>query len=437
MCEHHGSLPSAPLSRRTALSAAGAGLLIAGLTSRHTPAIADTGSVPAVGAARASRITAGTTLVHADLHNHTLLSDGDGDPALAFDSMRSAGLDVAALTDHATYSDNALGDVLTDALPPDYHQAAGLTPNGWARTREYADAANTDGAFTAIRGFEWSEPLLGHVNVWFTEHYVDVLQAGLMAPLLEWLRREPGLVLDGGADGIAGFNHPGREPGRFEEFRFDPAARDQMVSLEMFNRRDDYLFEGWADGISSPLCACLNAGWRTGITGVTDEHGVDWGHPEGKGRTGLWVSDHSRAGVKAAMQARRFFATRTSGLRVDATASVAGGPAVPMGSVLPASSGDATFTLDLARDDTWLGRRLAVQVLRPGTDAPVVPLVQEFVVGDLVTVTVPLDRANGDWVLLRIADPTQPNATPGPAGHPGNDLGIAYTSPWWLEPSSS
>ena len=436
MCEHHGSLPSAPLSRRTALSATGAGLLIAGLTSRHTPAIADTGPAPAVGAARASRITTGTTLVHADLHNHTLLSDGDGDPALAFDSMRSAGLDVAALTDHATYSDNALGDVLTDALPPDYHQAAGLTPNGWARTRDYADAANTDGAFTAIRGFEWSEPMLGHVNVWFTEHYVDVLQAGLMAPLLEWLRREPGLVLDGGADGIAGFNHPGREPGRFEEFRFDPAARDQMVSLEMFNRRDDYLFEGWADGLSSPLCACLNAGWRTGITGVTDEHGVDWGHPEGKGRTGLWVADHTRAGVKAAMQARRFFATRTSGLRVDATASVAGGPAVPMGSVLPVSRGDVTFTLDLARDDSWLGRRLTVQVLRPGPEAPVVPLVQEFVVGDLVTVTLPLDIVDGDWVLLRVADPTQTNASPGPAGHPGNDLGIAYTSPWWLEPSA-
>jgi hypothetical protein len=372
--------------------------------------------------------------VHADLHNHTLLSDGDGDPALAFDSMRSAGLDVAALTDHATYSDNELGDVLTDALPADYHQAAGLTPNGWARTREYADAANLDGAFTAIRGFEWSEPLLGHVNVWFTENYVDVLQAGLMTPLLEWLRREPGLVLDGGADGIAGFNHPGREPGRFEEFRFVPAVRDQMVSLELFNRRDDYLFEGWADGKSSPLCACLNAGWRTGTTGVTDEHGIDWGHPEGKGRTGLWVADHTRAGVKAAMQARRFFATRTSGLRVDATAAVAGRPAVPMGSALPVSRADVTFTLDLARDDTWLGRRLALQVLRPGSDAPAVPLVHEFVVGDLVSVTVPLDLAEGDWVLLRIADPSQANQTPGPAGHPANDLAIAYTSPWWLEP---
>lgn len=442
MCDHHATaagdaprrtLPAASLSRRALLGSAGAGLLVAGLGSGRTAAIADPGATAAVGASRTSRITSGTTLVHADLHNHTLLSDGDGDPALAYASMRDAGLDVAALTDHSTYSDNVLGDVLAGIMPPEYQQAAGLTPEGWARTAAYADAANADGAFTAIRGFEWSEPLLGHVNVWFTEHYVDVLQAGVMLPLLEWLRREPGLVLDGGADGLAGFNHPGREPGRFEEFRFDPRVRDRMVSLELFNRRDDYLFEGWADGKSSPLCACLNADWRTGITGVTDEHGTDWGHPEGKGRTGLWVTEHTRAGVRAAMQARRFFATRTSGLRVDATASVGGGPALPMGSVLPTTGGDVTFTLDLERDASWLGRRLALQVLRPGSEAPEVPLVHEFTVGDPVSVTVPLDVADGDWVLLRVADPAEANATPGPAGHPGNALGIAYTSPWWLE----
>ena len=436
MCEHHTHVVpplTLALTRRTALAGAGAGLLVAGVAGPRTHAIADVGTPTLAGASRTSRITSGTTLLHADLHNHTLLSDGDGDAALAFRSMRDAGLDVAALTDHATFSDNVLGDVLTDLLPPDYHQVAGLTPAGWARTATYADAANADGAFTAIRGFEWSEPLLGHVNVWFTEHYVDVMQAGVMAPLLDWLRREPGLVLDGGADGIAGFNHPGREPGRFQEFQYDARVRDQLVSLEMFNRRDDFLFEGYADGKSSPLCACLDAGWRTGITGVTDEHGTDWGVPEGKGRTGLWVAEHTRSGVKAAMQARRFFATRTSGLRVDATASVDGGPALPMGSVLSGSGGDVTFAVDLERDETWLGRTLSLQVLRPGGDVPSVPLVQEFVVGDVVTVTVPLDLADGDWVLLRIADPTQPNATPGPAGHPGNDLGIAYTSPWWFE----
>ena len=424
------------IDRRTAVAAAGTSLLLAGALGSQTPAVAEPGGARARGARRRSRISGGTTLVHADLHNHTLLSDGDGDPAEAFSSMRAAGLDVAALTDHTTISDNLLGDLLTGALPPEYRQLAGLTPDGWRRTGELADAADRDGRFTALRGFEWSEPLLGHVNVWFTEHYVDVLQAGLMAPFYAWLRREAGLVLDGGAGGIAGFNHPGREPLRFAEFRYDPRVRRQMVSLEMFNRRDDYLFEGYADGRSSPLSACLDAGWRTGITGVTDEHGTDWGHPEGKGRTGLWVADHSRAGVKRAMLARRFFATRTSGLRLDATAAAPGRRFRPMGSALRMTRGTVRFRLDLARDADWVGRNLEVQVLRPGGDVPAVADVVPFEVGPVLDFRVPLDVADGDWVLLRVADPSLPNATPGPDGHPGNRLGVAYSSPWWITPPS-
>ena len=58
-----------------------------------------------------------------------------------------------------------------------------------------------------------------------------------------------------------------------------------------------------------------------------------------------------------------------------------------------------------------------------------------FVAGDVVRFDVPLDAADGDWVLLRVSDPAQANATPGPDGHACNDLGIAYTSPWWLEPA--
>jgi hypothetical protein len=99
--------------------------------------------------------------------------------------------------------------------------------------------------------------------------------------------------------------------------------------------------------------------------------------------------------------------------------------------------GVVTFVLDLERDESWAGRVLHVQVLRPGTDAPIVVDVVPFVVGEVVRFDVPLDAADGDWVALRISDPSQPNATPGPEGHPCNDLGIAYTSPWWLEPRSS
>jgi hypothetical protein len=427
------------LDRRSFLGAAGASLVLAGLPAPALAAARDGLGAPLAGAGRASRISRGTTLVHADLHNHTLLSDGDGNPEDAFVSMRAAGLDVAALTDHATLSDHLLGDALTAAMPQGYSRLGGLTREGWERTGVLADGADRPGVFTAMRGFEWSEPTLGHVNVWFTDEWTDVVDLGQMGPLYRWLARHSGpLGLgDGGAEGIAGFNHPGREPGRFEEFRFDPTVREQMVSLEMFNRRDDYLFEGYADGRPSPLCACLNAGWRTGLSGVTDEHGTDWGFPEGKGRTGLWVEEHSRAGVLAAMRARRFFATRTSGLRVDATASYdALRPAVRMGGVLPVGRASVTFALDLERDDSWTGRTLHVQVLRPGTDAPEVADVVPFTVGDVVRLTVPLDVADGDWVLLRVSDPSQPNATPGPDGHPCNDLGIAYTSPWWLEPGA-
>ena len=59
----------------------------------------------AYGTSRASRLDRTRLLVHADMHNHTLFSDGDGHAADAFASMRSYGLDVAALTDHSTVSD--------------------------------------------------------------------------------------------------------------------------------------------------------------------------------------------------------------------------------------------------------------------------------------------------------------------------------------------
>lgn len=423
---------------RRGLATAGGGLLMAGALGPALGAVVPgTGygatTPPLAGASRVSRLVKDTRLVHADMHNHTLLSDGAGDPALAFASMRSAGLDVAALTDHATLSDNLLGDVLAGILPPEYKAVGGITQSEFARTGRLADRANRDGRFTAIRGFEWSEPLIGHVNVWFSEHYIDVAQAGLMQPLLDWLRREPGLVLDGGAGGLAGFNHPGREPGRFQEFSYDPRVRDQVVSLELFNREDDYLFEGHAEGRSSPLCACLNAGWRTGIAGVTDEHGTEWGFPEGKGRTGMWVARHSRAGVKEAMRARRFFATRTSGLRLDLTArSFATGDWARMGSRLRHRRGVVRLRLDLERDASWRGRRLQAQVLRPGPEVPEVVEVRDFRVGPVVQFPVPMRLSDGDWFVVRIADPSRANATRGPDGHPGNLHGVAYSSPIWL-----
>lgn len=401
----HAPVMSASIKRRSLLAGAGGGLLVLAAEPGSAAAAATTTAVSgapvrAAGASRTSAISQGTTLVHADLHNHTLMSDGDGDPARAFASMREAGLDVAALTDHATL-----------------FGIEGISRSEWNRTGQLADAANDPGRYTAIRGFEWSHPLLGHVNVWYTGDFADLGRASSMSRLYDWI---------GGTAGISGFNHPGREVLRFSEFAYDARLREQMVGLEMFNRTDDYLFDGWP-GQSSPLNACLNAGWRTGLTGVTDEHGTDWGFPEGKGRTGLWVAENTRAGVLEAMRARRFFATRVSGLRLDATAA-----GVRMGGTLPVTRGDVTFVVDLDRGPEWQGKPLAVQVLRPGSRAPEVAEVVAAEAGRTTTFTVPLDVADGGWVVLRISDPAQPNPSPGPAGHPCNDWGVAYSSPWWL-----
>ena len=59
------------------------------------------------GTSRLSDLLPGYFCVAADLHNHTRLSDGRGDPREAFASMRRAGLDVAALTDHANLASAA------------------------------------------------------------------------------------------------------------------------------------------------------------------------------------------------------------------------------------------------------------------------------------------------------------------------------------------
>ena len=400
--------PPHGVHRRTVLGASAGGLLVLAAAPGSARAVTTGRAVDgrptrAAGASRVSAISQGTTLVHADLHNHTLMSDGDGDPALAFASMRDAGLDVAALTDHTTlFSIN------------------GLSRSEWNRTQQLADAADDPGTFTAIRGFEWSHPLLGHVNVWFSGDFADLGRAGSMGSLYDWIQ---------GSNGVSGFNHPGREVFRFDNFRFRAGMREQMVGLEMFNRTDDYLFDGWSSGQSSPLNACLNAGWRTGLTGVTDEHGASWGFPEGKGRTGLWVAENTRGGVLAAMRARQFFATRVSGLRLDATAN-----GVRMGGVVPIASGDVRFALDLDRGPDWLDKPLEVQVLRPGSRAPAVADLIETAAGRVTEFTVPLDVADGAWVVLRIADPTQANASPGPSGHPANNWGVAYSSPWWLTP---
>jgi hypothetical protein len=382
------------------------------------------------GTSRVSRLFPGWWLAHADLHNHTRLSDGAGDPRLAFASMRSAGLDVAALTDHSRWASLFLDRFKAPGW-------TGLDGRGWRQTIALAEAANADGEFVALHGFEWSHYAQGHMNVWNGRGFTDPLRtAPTMGRFWHWLEEH-------GDDGLIGFNHPGTGRLRFAGFGYRPALAGRLVSLELFNKLEDYLLKDTDRGGESPLNQCLNAGWRPGLLGVTDEHGADWGHPDNKGRAGLWVRELTRAGVLEALAARRFFASRVKGLRLDAAlTSLAGGGAgagerARMGTAVAHPDGPVRIEVDLDRGEAWQGRRLSLQVLRPGDRLPALAATLEVALGGpgdpVAALELDLDPADGDWVVVRVTDPAEPPDPRATGEWARLGRAIAYASPFWLE----
>lgn len=502
------------LARRTVLKGGlAAGALVA-LPAARALAL-PSGLDDAFAADRSSRLfDDGTFVIHADMHNHSHLSDGAGDHRLTYASIRDHGLDAASLTDHATLSWGAMGAATERACSAydgepehgesgDCRSLAGLDEERWRTTKLLAEHYDQPGRFAALHGFEWSSPFLGHVNVWESETWIDPLHTGGidssglgehfrtgadelhglveqglghieelaaaseeigrlldrfgrtnpahtgMRPFYEWLLADPATPgLGGGADGIASFNHPGREEGRFSHFTFHPRVADRFVAMEILNRREDHLFKHHEAGQPSPLVECLNAGWRVGLIGVTDEHGTDWGGYDEKGRAGLWVRELTRAGVREALEARRSFATFTPGLRLDAAARPRPGGGTPfwsespgggwtrMGGTLDHDHGPVRFEVDIDRGEAWVGEPVEIQVLRPDEHVPRVVHVEDARIpapdGDPIGFTVDLDLDDGDWVVLRIADPRAANPDGIDEAHAGNAAVIAYTSPFWL-----
>jgi hypothetical protein len=325
----------------------------------------------------------------------------------------------------------------------------------------------------SFRGFEYSTPTVGHINVWLGSDFTDPLHEGALitpreisemwrvfpptkpvadqfqnapdtatiVPFYDWLTSAPGSApFGGGGDAIASFNHPGYF-GNFESVVFHQAAAKQIFLMESFNsvtykqnesdghNATDYFWFGRDRGLPQPFNACFNAGWRVGFTGVSDEHSGVYGQA-GKGRGGLYVDGVTRGGVRRAIMSRRTFGTREVGLRVDATAN-----GIPMGSQLPPSKGPVRIKLDIDRGPDWAGKKLYVQVIGPGRDDPTLL--------DVVPIRVPRPhqpvisfevKPKGDWMFLRITDPARPCDPLGEAPFEDATYGgaCAYASPWFL-----
>lgn len=449
-----------PISRRDALRA---GLLGAGALLL-APRIGYGSSLSAT--PRYSRLfpSDGTRLIESDMHNHTLLSDGSGRAEDAFAMMRAAGLDVAALTDHATTNKRGMK---IEACTSTCGAATGLDERGWHLQGQLADEAYEPGEFVALRGFEWTTLALGHMNVWFSSQWIDGLSsggfgsareaeyaiqqtpyaalsettrpatdgapsAGSVRGFYDWLTSSPDRpVLGGGQDALVGFNHPNLF-GNFENFHLDARLLERMVSLEMFSfAKHDYLYEGLDHGRISPLTQCLDAGWRVGLIGVSDEHGSSYGKVKGRG--GLWVDAVTREGVREAMLARRFFAAATPGVRLDASAN-----GIRMGRAVPFRRG--TLRIDVDLDILGgAGRRVLVQVLTTGTPLPTIVDTVEVEIGaePILTMFVEHDVVDGRWLVVRVTDPTRPADPRATGAYQAAGEAIAYASPFFLDPETA
>ena len=441
------------------------------------PSIADAlGGVPgSLGASRFSKLHGGSLfLVHTDLHNHSFISgDAEGDPDRALSKIRARGIDVACMTEHAVSGKDHGQYTCPTWQDGGCRFIEGINADDWQTMAKIADAAYDPGRFVSFRGFEYSTPTIGHINVWFGSDFTDPAHEDALAtpraisemwrvfpqskpvadqfqnapdtamitPFYDWLTQAPGSLPEGGgSDAIASFNHPGYF-GNFQDFLYHAGAAKQIFLLEAFNaitydqnqidghNATDYFWYGRDRGLPQPFNACFNAGWQVGFTGVSDEHSGHYGQT-GKGRGGLYVDRLNRDAVRRAIMTRRSFGTREAGLRLDATAN-----GVPMGSELAPASGPLQISLDVDRGPLWVGKQLYVQVIGPGKNDPtlldVFPIQVPAKNQPVVSFTA---NPNGEWMFLRITDPARATDPLGTTPFEDATYGgaCAYASPWFF-----
>ncbi|MBL3655605.1 CehA/McbA family metallohydrolase [Fulvivirga sediminis] len=223
------------------------------------------------------------------LHNHTSYSDGTGTPVDAYTHGRDiAGLDFMGLSEHGIQMSNS----------------------EWNRLKNTANEYTETGRFVAFWGFEWSSNLLyGHVSVFNTNNLVNVLNTFSFSDLKKWLD---------GQDGVAFFNHPGREDNGVEFEHFNTAPHDKFVGMELWNKgrgfEEYYYNDGYElddEGLSY-FDEALTRNWKIGASGSHDHHGTSWGETDMA--MAILAPELSREALYSALQAKRFYSTEDRSL---------------------------------------------------------------------------------------------------------------------------
>jgi hypothetical protein len=231
------------------------------------------------------------------LHAHSELSDGEGSPNDAYIyAYLYGGLDFFALTDHGELLDNWPWE------------------DEWQELVDAAQAFYLPGTYVTLWGFEWSNPVLGHINVLNTPDYTSSLWIFMITDLYDWVSDRPG--------GFGRFNHPGEYDELGAEFlhmELYPGAVPQMVGIETWNGNDsfdEYYYAGsWESDFSYWDEGNLK-GWYLGALGAQDNHHPNWGTLNDF-RTAVLAEGLTREQIVDAYRNRRFYATEDKDLYLD------------------------------------------------------------------------------------------------------------------------
>jgi len=231
------------------------------------------------------------------LHAHSELSDGEGDPEDAYIYAHLyGGLDFFALTDHAEYFD--------------------IWPweDRWEELVSAAQAFYRPGRYVTLWGFEWSNPVYGHINVLNTADYVSAISKFPIREFYDWLVDRPG--------GFGRYNHPGDYDYldcEFLHLELYPEVVPQMVGIETWNGNknfDEYYYGGGWETDFSYWDEGNRQGWYLGALGAQDNHHADWGTLN-EFRTVVLALALTREDIIDAYRNRRFYATEDSDLYLD------------------------------------------------------------------------------------------------------------------------
>ena len=375
-------------------------------------------------------------------HEHSGYSDGDIEsvPRDYFTAAREGsngmGLDFLFSSEH---SDNGSITPTTNAecltSPVNTVTCAHVTDNSfywkWPATLKQAVESSTD-TFTGIRGFEWTNDIYNHMNVFFSTNYRNVKVDGsylTMDRMWEWLQTP--VAQGGGADGLVTFNHPGSSPklspfdgglphsqilagtgiSNWNELAYVPEVDDRVVGMEINGGEDIEWY-----------IRALQNGWHVGAVAAEDHHGTEWASPT-MHKTLLLTGGRSPQDLYWAFANRRTAAVHSDLLAngvptIDFTAD-----GEPVGSRIDVD-GPRRHVLRVAASGLPAGARVALIGKDAGQSAPV----QLGAVDDTGALerSVPVTAEAGDWWFAVVC-----KAGDAPCG--SDQTYSAVTSPIWFE----